>query len=248
MNQQSAEVQFLQRLPTAIKLEQRYALEAIGHSLTAIRVSYKRLQNHALHHDVFECSKTECRASWFVDAWAIVDATYALSTLLRSKQANLSLPESKRYEVEFTTASLLRNKMDHLAQNLNNLSNRNLKVLPVFGLLSYFKTREGGGDMVLVTSGFIAGDGAISIPNPAGCKIETPVGYFHFSAFDSLLDLSKINFHATEIITFFNGDFARIAHEQLHHAAKVSGIDPKAALEPGPTGLVVSIEMSNTNE
>ena len=243
----NAEKQFLQALPSAIKLEQRYALEAIGHSLTAIRISYKRLQSHALYHDAIECSEIECRASWFVDAWAIVDATYALSTLLRSKQANLSPPGSSRYEEEFNTASLIRNKLDHLAQNLNNLSSRNLKVLPVFGLLSYFKTKQGGGDMVLVTSVFIAGDGSISIPNPAGHEIEAPVGYFHFSAFDLVSNLSKLNLYATELLNFLNGDYARLAYDQLRDAAKLNGIDPRLATEPGPTGLVISIGMSHTS-
>jgi hypothetical protein len=101
-------------------------------------------------------------------------------------------------------ATLMRNRMDHLAQNFQNISKKKGIVPPIFGALSWFvvddtrcviKENEvlvGGGFSVAIMAGTQSTDETLfSVVNPVGRNFELPVGLFELTAFDWTLKIDE---------------------------------------------------------
>jgi hypothetical protein len=130
-------------------------------------------------------------------AWSIVDqlnaARQIIEGLLDLRQPNI--------EVGPVTAELMRllqpfrqarNKMDHLNQNLPNMSARKRGVPPMLGSVSYAYVEPGSQNQVTaltVQTGATLGDGWFPLVNPIGQKCQLPAGLFQLYAFEEALEL-----------------------------------------------------------
>ena len=84
--------------------------------------------------------------------------------------------------------------MDHLSENLENLSTRTGPRSPLFGSLSYFYSEfipPIGGSVVTVMSGALHGEDVMPLVNPLTKTITLPVGQFTLTAFDQSLEFGQ---------------------------------------------------------
>ena len=69
-----------------------------------------------------------------MNAWTIVDSVHVARQLLQALDYNT--PRASEFQEKYEAASLLRNSMDHLKGQSQNLANKKRKP-PLFGTLSY---------------------------------------------------------------------------------------------------------------
>lgn len=126
--------------------------------------------------------------------WAIVDQLHAMRQLLKaiSDRNKPYGPKTKALMEATETATLMRNKMDHVAENLNNLGSRVGSVAPLMGSVSYFcgpqESLHSGASMTLFSAS-LTGEQIAQIVNPLGRTFAMPVGLFEFFAYDLHLDI-----------------------------------------------------------
>jgi hypothetical protein len=243
------EPEFLHALPVGLVREQRMLLEAIGYAADMLELAVSRLEQNATsivkrapRH--LQISVMERRAL-FLDAWAAVDQGHNLGTLLRlaarDKVVNSAVFDS--YLASAERARLARNKMDHLAQNLRNLANREQATLPLYGLLKFFWIDEVEGGQVKSGHKTIFGAGTFhhrdsnhSIPYVGGRELDAKVGLFSLEAFGIEVDLSDLATKSAKVRGFLNTKFAEHTRLGIAEAARKLGEDPELALKqaPGP--------------
>src|SRR6266853_3770173 len=130
---------FLQRLPKQLNKRQRIILEAIDISAESIELSMHRIQQLSL--DVVgrdgdpNFSATE-RSMLFLDAWGIVDRAHNIRTLLKCGQPSIAVGEGITFDTEASKGSLMRNAMDHLADNMGYIVEKD-RSPPIYGIITF---------------------------------------------------------------------------------------------------------------
>lgn len=182
----------LRRVPTSVPLKERLTADALVLSADVLMHAYRTLQEIAQHVGVdIEKVDRRIRAGIISAAWTIVDQLYAVRQLIGAPQDQMGPLTTAFYEAS-EPAFRLRNKMDHLASNLNNLANATGHRSPLFGSLTYFhidKMPPTGGTMVTIMTGSIHGNISMPIVNPAGRPVTYPVDLFELTAFGITLPL-----------------------------------------------------------
>jgi hypothetical protein len=163
-----AEDAFLRQLPSGLAPVQAIQIEALVYCGDAVEASYRAIKSIALAHgkEITAADRRHARVSIFIHAWTIVDCVHVARDMLRDMgdPSDQSLQFQTKYEV----ATLLRNKMDHVAKQAENLAARKDQP-PLFGMISYAVERleKNGAEFTLGDKGNIV---AISL------------GRFHTSA------------------------------------------------------------------
>lgn len=244
------EKDFLKHPPQGIDIKQRLTFEGIGYAVDALEISYERLKKHAAVVIELEANKEGIdRTSMFVDAWAMVDHGHSLLQLLLTLKNEIWNDTIEGFVEEHAAVTRLRNNMDHLSSNLNNLVNSKGRRPPIYGGVSFISTKrdEDGqfskSSMVTITAGALNKPKLrLRIANPAGQIIELPVGFFHLTAFDSRENLSALYQGATVIRDHFNTEVARHACAFLKEHAEEHGEDIRTLLAPVAAGLMITVD------
>ena len=206
----------LRKLPTVLNEEQRLRLEALVYSTDIITVSFSTLRAIAAKYaEKFADAPDEDRMSMFLHAWSLIDQFHACRQIIKVlSQGNMGPNQTKFYN-ESEASHGLRNRMDHLSQNIPNLSRKKGLRFPVYGSLSWFSVgahRYDADGVIVVETGttvsIMAGTSPIDVtvmgfPNPVSRPIYFPVCQFDLHAFDYKFDIdqSYVNLQNTVLST-----------------------------------------------
>jgi hypothetical protein len=163
---------FLRRLPTVLDAAQVVQLEALVFAADAIEASLASIRQITAHHrERLGEAGGNVRVGLFIFAWTIVDSIHVVRQILTA--LDYKTPRALAFHEKYEAATVLRNKMDHLAGQAKNLGNAKGRP-PLFGVLTYIcipeekaSEKEGkvtvtGGMTAVVTTGrFIREGGSV---------------------------------------------------------------------------------------
>jgi hypothetical protein len=130
---------YFRRMQAALSTKTRIELDAILFSSDVISICYSRLEQLSTIDNPNAISFA-MKVSAIADAWSIVDQIHVLRQLFGSIRKGVMGPKTTAWHVSTSSATLLRNGMDHIAGNLKNLSNRSGNPPPVLGAVFIQKT------------------------------------------------------------------------------------------------------------
>ena len=235
---------FLRRLPKILYPEERLRLEALVYSADVIEANYQSIVSITSRYGekIAEIQQTE-RTQLFMLAWSIVDHLHACRQLLTSLELN-SEP-AKKFIEETESATILRNKMDHLNQQIGNLSKFKDTRPPLFGALSYIympiprgNIPSKGGVTILISAGTWSHGVNAQFVNPAGLKLRLPICEFYLQAFDQHLPIEKAALSLRDVIIEVNDLVEKVSREQIQNISKEKGIPVEQLSENFAEGLV----------
>jgi hypothetical protein len=130
-------------------------------------------------------------------------------------------PNQRSFYDTYESATLIRNKMDHLAEAAQNLAGRKGMRPPIFGAISYFlvephqmtQTSTGptitSGTIITVTAGSEPSAHTLAaLPNPIARPVHPPTSQFMLTAFDWTLDFEEavtaVGFHLNKTSDLVN--------------------------------------------
>jgi hypothetical protein len=157
-------------------------------------------------------------------------------------------PLANTFVAKYRDAHTLRNKMHHLSQNAKNTVNAKRR-FPLFGVISYVHVppefiteREGaiavlGGGTVMLSSGRLPGGAAIPLVNPAGERLNVPVGGLRLQAFDKTIALEAAAEDLGALMVEINSNLEKRVHQHAADILKDHGIPLEKSLENPPVGL-----------
>jgi len=241
---------FLRHPPQGIELKQRLSFEGIWYSIRAIQIAFERLESDSLPFTKDRSSKANLDPTGlFLEAWSIVDRADSLIQLLLVESKRISTPPIKKFLSKYSAVRNLRNKMNHLAQNLNNLADSKSNQPPIYGALSFVHatpTKDGKikkASVILLTAGSFKNKSTLPVANPAGRSLKVPVGLFQIAAFNEQISLSGLFKDAIELREYFEKELAPMVRDKVVQEAKKKGIDVKEALSPAMEGLHVIMDV-----
>lgn len=183
---------FLRRLPVALIAKERLRFDAIVTASDIVNQAFGSMRQFAIQAGAnLDKFGNAGRAFMLSQCWTLVDQLHAIRQLIEPSGAGKAGPFSQALLDIAEPATLLRNKMDHLAKNLDNLSKLKGVRPPLFGSLSYFYSPDAsprGGNVITIMSGSLHGEDLMPCINPIGREIPLPAGLFTLSAFGHQLE------------------------------------------------------------
>lgn len=185
----------------------------------------------------------------FVNAWAIVDNTHLVRSLLR--RSRITGQPVMEFITRTEVATRLRNKFDHVGEMVGNLA-RKSDPMALFGALSihhvcpehidttgpagpvlkgYHLVQVHAGRPVTMLHDLEENDGK-------PFAIERPVGRFLLQAFDLKANLSELVFNTRAVVEFYDDVIGPRVAKQVREAAKRQGLDPDKELLNTGLGVV----------
>ena len=199
-----SENSILRRLPAALVLEQRMAIEAIAFALLSIETTHLRIALELPKHirDVPKGCPLGQRISRVRDCWTIIDSTYNIfNPALKNKQSLASEKAIARILSFREIASGLRNVMDHLYQRTGDLSAIKDPQNNYLGDFVYIveddtKSESGGASVgyayVQMTAGLMTYGGSTSGLRRTDLDPAIAVGQYFFEAFGQIFYVSSL--------------------------------------------------------
>jgi hypothetical protein len=240
---------FLRRLPTLLDATQVVQLEALVFAADAVGASLDIIRQITTHYrEKLGEAGRPVTLTLFIHAWTIVDSVHIVRQVLTA--IDYKTPRALEFQKKYDCARVLRNKMDHLAENARNVGSSKGRP-PVFGVLTYIclpddkviqqdgKVTVTGGMTAVVTTGrFITAGGRFTILNPAGLQFNGPVGGFRLDAFGELLELEEVERDLRALMAEVNG---RLQDQALATATNISNERqiPIERLMANPPGGVI---------
>ena len=225
---------FLRRLPDTLDPGQALRFQALVFASDLVFASYNDIVgiSTAYGSKILDQLAPAHRVSLFSRAWTIVDNLHVALQLFRSLGL-VAYNEVAEFCEKYETATLLRNKMDHLDALVGNLV-RAKKATPIFGSLSYILVTPeqlvqsaNGPDItacnvVTLLAGSLRNGQQAMIVNPASYAISGPVCVFQFQAFDQILNLENAVSDLAALLPETNKRVEQRMREQLTpHAAEL---------------------------
>jgi hypothetical protein len=249
------EESFLRNLPVVIEARQRLELEAIGFAISAFAYSYERLREEAVALSKLDQESKSKRdhTPIFANAWAAVDAVHLIRQLIGAVKPSASASILHAFVDETASATLLRNRMDHIHNNIRNLALRSGQPSPIFGALSFVVVDrdehvgiENGKAVLKGFRGYALHAGRparLTFPAMRGLaegeQVDVPVGVIELHAFDLTMNLSAAHQSVQSVARYFEDNFApRLLGKIRAHVAE--GFDPEVEIKN--TGISVLLE------
>ena len=188
---------FLRKLPVALLVKERLRYDALVTAADIIAQAFNLLRQFTAQAGAeMENFTNGFRAYALSQCWTIVDQLHAIRQLLQPPVVTTAGRYTQAFIEAAEPATTLRNRMDHLAKNLDNLSKSKGSKPPLFGSLSYFYAPDAaaagtGGKIITIMSGALHGKDTLPCVNPAGRAFTLPTGLFTLSAFGFDLDLGS---------------------------------------------------------
>lgn len=186
---------YLRRLPIALLLKERLRFDAIVTASDIIGQAFNSLRQFTAEVGIdLDKFSNGGRAFALSQCWTLVDQLHAVRQLLKPPHGKDAKPFAKAFLDAALPATNLRNVMDHLASNLDNLAKSQGSKLPLFGSLSYFYSPEPspvGGNIVTIMSGALHGNDVMPCINPLGRDLTLPTGLFTLSSSEHRLEFAQ---------------------------------------------------------
>jgi hypothetical protein len=189
---------FLRKLPHCVASQQRLEFDAIVMASDITSLAYNQLRSFAIEVGPSSDAISELNIPMAISAcWTIVDQLHAIRQLLnfQAKAIEDIGPKTKQLLNNLSVATAIRNKMDHLKDNIGNLSKSKFPQSPLFGSVSYFYASnidDSRGFAITAYSAALLGQQRVPIVNPIERPFVLPVGLFEFSAFGETLKVEPL--------------------------------------------------------
>jgi len=243
----------LRSVPNSIVPLQVLEIGAFVFSTDVVAASFRRIVELAskFGSDLNAISDSD-RIAMIVAAWTIVDHVHAIREISKAKMFAKS-EQAVAFKTKYESATLLRNKLDHLASNIPNLASSTMRRPPVFGVLSYFVSgpiikgadgipKIGGGEIVTLMAGNLTHDTyRLGMANPIGRTIRLPVSLFRFEAFDQALELDAMVADLERFTRILNEKFGAAVEAALEAKSKESGISITDLKKSRGGGLMAAV-------
>jgi hypothetical protein len=202
---------------------------------------------------------TSLATEMFACCWSIIDQCHMLRKIL--ERAPLR-PDglAAKFSDKFEAVTLIRNAMDHLHQNINNVANKKGPISPIFGALSFCvitdddvssSISETGAPIIKGCKVVTLTAGALTHPqndfrvlSPAGRLTEIPVGMFQFMAFEHRVDFSDMIMDLASLVAHFDNVVKPDQERQLREFARMNNLDEDKVVSEHRTELAVGIELT----
>jgi hypothetical protein len=249
---------FARQMPLAIASDQRLAFDALAFAINAIQLNYLRMRETALQNPPWNSGPKIGdieTLTLFDSAWAIIDHAHTLRLLFNYLCEDLDVGEFASFNDDHQSVRKMRNKMDHVVQNIHNIANGTRRLPPVHGALSYFiiDVREfkdhndfidrlGYFDIVSHMYGALThAKHEAPVVNPMGRELEWPVGAFQLPSFGITVDISRIYRDTIKIENCIENQIRTKAYEMLEKEANEAGAAIEQFIELGAVGIHVAM-------
>jgi len=198
---------FLRHLPQSIPAIERLRVETLIFAHDLMETALGRLYAVGLE---FRENDNASRLSMFGDAWTIVGQVHVVRQVLSSLTGDGRKADTQAFINDFAAGYTMRNKMDHLNQNIPNRARTVGRTNALFGMLTFFRPYadrwerglqdgEIRGDLFVVTAGSTQGDmiGRVAFD---GLDIHLPICSFKLEAFNENLFLERAVFQLRALL------------------------------------------------
>lgn len=272
------EEEFLKSLPAALNLKQRLIFETISFSVDTILIKYNFIvQRLALYnHESIQRLPQNDRIVLFSDLWSMIDQAHNICQMLYNFMNKNLFPEkgmekvlaidctegdvydaiNHYYKTYYPIISGLRNKMDHLETNINNLSKMKKPLPPVYGALSYLLSSaellsESKVHIICLTVGAFTHDKhhfqILNLVDYGGKLVVGPIDCMYLNAFDWKLKITELFRDTVKLKQVLNIHLAKKFNESITTFALEHKMDPEELLKHNGGAFTASIELK-TNE
>ena len=247
---------FFRQVPKALEVRQRLILEGAGWAINSIYWAFDQLKA-AAREVKFDAAGHDSEHGIFVSCWSIIDQCHMLRKLL-SELPILPGGPTEYFIKNYERVTLIRNAMDHLHNQLNNLAESKKQRPPIFGVLSFCMFTDDdmaeqpdgskkalGCQVVALTAGSLTHQNHTwHIANPTGKRIEVPLGCFEFEAFDHIVSFSELIEDVNALVNHYNTEIKQKIDEGIRAAASEKGLDTEAVLkERGGGGIKIAMKV-----
>jgi hypothetical protein len=220
-------------------------LEAASFAIDAIFLSYERLKSDAVGVTVDRIDQAahQLEHGIFVSVWSIVDQCHMLRNLLKE----LSLTPGgiiANFIEEHGNVTLVRNRMDHIHNQLKNIAEKKVPSPPLFGVLSFCRVSEKDIErsidgtfvmkrclgITIAASSLTHTKHDFQLINLTGKSLEIPNGMFEFQAFENIIEISKLIKDLNKVVDHFETFVKPRIEERIRVAATEKGLDPEQVL------------------
>jgi hypothetical protein len=222
---------FLRKLPSTVERAEAVQLEALVFSADAVEVSMNAMRRVTIaHREKITEAPRHASTELFISAWTIVDCIHVVRQVLRAM--DYQTPLAVAFQSKYESATKLRNKMDHLTGNADNLAKAKSRA-PIFGAIGYVCIPENGmsfedgqlqvtnGGIVSIIAGSFDNGKTARLVNPLGRELAVPVGGFELDAFNEKIELEQAENDLRELITEINSRF----HERMVKFAEEASVE-----------------------
>jgi hypothetical protein len=247
---------FFKNIPAALDLKQRLTWEAAGWAIQMISLSFDRLRSAASRIDAASSTyPTSLAPEIFASCWSMIDQCHMLRQILASTSPRPG-GVTQNFIDKFEAVTLIRNVMDHLHTNIDNLANSKKPMPPVFGALSFCAIANE--DLIIEAN--VAEPtarecrivtltaGALTHPqtrfraaNPLGRLLELPVGLFQFEAFKNVVDFSDLIASLKALVHHFDTVVKPDQEIQLRDFARQNNLDEEKILTESNVSLMTVV-------
>lgn len=164
--------------------------------------------------------------------WSIVDQFHAIARLLKAFEIEAAgWPKLDEFKA---TVNHLRNKMDHLGQNLGNLGAKKGTSYPLHGsvLFGTAPSNVGEYECIVVNLGAFHQEGQHSPTIDLNELLGAPrYPAIFFAAFDANLNVTALHWELSSFLKAFNDAIEQSSTEMIRKRAQERGIDPESLLQ-----------------
>ena len=179
--------------------------------------------------------------------WAIVQQTYALRLLLNLLVRDDQLPAVRAFNEKYEHVSHMRNLLDHLPQQTQNIAGKEKTDAPVFGGLAYSvwdraslskqcgKTTISRKIVVIAGGPIVNKQQTLTILDSSGFStpIRFPISWFQFNAGSHILKIDELEEDIVGTIKVLNDRARQTIPESIRTEAAKLGVSPEESLRDG---------------
>lgn len=236
---------FLRVLPHIVDNKTRISIDAIVMSCDIMTESFNRIREMSINRGLNGGDVDNRQiASIFGYCWAIVDQMHCVSQLVYTihKKHSERGPLTRSMITHCEVATTMRNAMDHLKDNLGNLSERKGQRSPLFGSLSYFYAAnlpDHSGNGVTLVSGSQVDELRFPLINPIERPFVLPVGLFDFTAFERTLQIEPALDALSRYVVAMGSDIEKQVIAAATQHANETGVDVESLLVSGRGSMTI---------
>jgi hypothetical protein len=244
---------FLRRLPQCLAPVERLRLETLVFAHDLMEIALERLYTVGVG---FDMNNGAHRFAMISDAWAIVDQVHVVRQILLSLTGIDRNSDTQAFIDDFAAAREMRNKMDHLNDNLPNRAKTKGHTNALFGVLSFFRPyadrlKQGlqdgrvWGDLFFVNAGSTPRDMVGSVALHDLDIVHLPICFPKLEAFDLSLLLERAVFQLRALLKRISDDTKTNIEAKVDEAVATAGQTREELMRPAYSGqLVIKAEVS----
>jgi hypothetical protein len=200
----------------------------------------------------FDANNDAQRFAIFSDAWTIVDQVHVVRQVLLTLTGDDRKSDTQAFIDDFAAAHTMRNKMDHLNQNLPNRAKATGRTNALFGMLTFFRPyadhweeglRDGEvrGDLFFVSAGSTPRDmvGSVVFQD---LDIHLPICSFKLEAFDLSLFIERAVLQLRSLLKRMSDDIKSKVEAKVDELAATAGTTREELMRPASGHFVFQMD------